>query len=150
MAALCLSVFAGLPSAGTEQPGSAAVPRPMLLPAQMTARDSVSTDLSDGFGAPPTDGPGFGEYPAGDLEALRERGTLRILIPANIGGVFYLPREGWPVEAQHEAAESFARSQGLEPELVPVERFADMMPALLSGEGDMIAANLTSTDSRRE
>ena len=148
---LCLSVFAGLPSAVTGQPGSAAVSRPIgLLPEQIKARDSVSADPSGGMATLPSGGPGFGEYPAGDLEALRERGRLRILIPANIGGVFYLPRAGWPVEAQHEAAESFARSQGLEPELVPVERFADMMPALLSGEGDMIAANLTITDSRRE
>jgi alanine-synthesizing transaminase len=35
----------------------------------------------------------------GDLKALKKRGKLRILIPANIGGVFYLPRAGWPVEA---------------------------------------------------
>lgn len=151
LTALCLSVFAGLPHAGSEQTGSAAVSRPMLLvPGQITARDSVSADPSDGMVAPPADGPGFGETPAGDLEALRERGRLRILIPANIGGVFYLPRDGWPVEAQHEAAESFARGQGLEPELVPVERFADMIPALLAGEGDIIAANLSITDSRRE
>lgn len=85
----------------------------------------------------------------GDLKALKKRGKLRILIPANIGGVFYLPREGWPVEAQHEAAASFARSQGLEPELVPVESFREMIPALLSGRGDIIAANLTITEARR-
>ena len=30
----------------------------------------------------------------GDLKALKRRGRLRILIPANIGGVFYLPRQG--------------------------------------------------------
>jgi len=85
----------------------------------------------------------------GDLKALKKRGKLRILIPANIGGVFYLPRKGWPVEAQHEAAESFARSHGLEPELVAVESFAEMIPALLAGRGDIIAANLTVTEARR-
>lgn len=85
----------------------------------------------------------------GDLKALKKRGKLRILIPANIGGVFYLPRKGWPVEAQHEAAEDFARSQGLTPELVPVESFAEMIPALIAGKGDIIAANLTITEARR-
>ena len=49
----------------------------------------------------------------GDLKALKERGRLRILIPANIGGVFYLPRAVWPVESQHDAAAVFARPQRL-------------------------------------
>ncbi len=87
---------------------------------------------------------------AGDLDGIKERGSLRIIIPANVGGAFYLPRDGWPVETQHEAAQAFARSYGLEPQLVPVARFADMIPYLLEGRGDMIAANLTITESRRE
>ena len=81
---------------------------------------------------------------------MREYGRLRILIPANIGGAFYLPREGWPVASQHEAAEAFAHRVGLVPELVPIARFADMIPALLEGRGDLIAANLTITEKRRE
>lgn len=85
----------------------------------------------------------------GDLDVLRRKGRLRILTPANIGGVFYLPREGWPVDEQHRAAERFARSQGLEPELVPVEGLAQIIPALLAGRGDIIAANLTVTETRR-
>jgi membrane-bound lytic murein transglycosylase F len=86
----------------------------------------------------------------GDLKTLKGHGRLRILIPANIGGVFYLPRAGWPVEAQHEAAADFALSQGLEPELVAVERFTDLIPSLLEGRGDIIAANLTITENRRK
>lgn len=104
---------------------------------------------------PPGGGEAAGVEPViplyvGDLDSMHERGQLRILIPANIGGVFYLPREGWPVVLQHEAAEAFARSQGLEPVLVPVDRFADVIPALRDGRGDVIAANLTVTDRRRE
>ena len=87
---------------------------------------------------------------AGDLPGLKRRGLLRILIPANVGGAFYLPRDGWPVEAQHEAAKDFARRHGMRPELVPVARFADMIPSLLAGKGDLIAANLTVTDARRK
>jgi membrane-bound lytic murein transglycosylase F len=54
------------------------------------------------------------------------------------------------VTSQFEAAEAFAHRMGLVPELVPVERFADMFPALLDGRGDLIAANLTITEKRRE
>jgi len=86
----------------------------------------------------------------GDLKTLKERGKLRILIASNIGGVFYLPRTGWPVEAQHEAAADFARMQGLEPELVVVEKFTDLIPSLLEGRGDIITANLTITENRRK
>jgi membrane-bound lytic murein transglycosylase F len=85
-----------------------------------------------------------------DLDGLVARGKLRILIPANVGGAFYLPRAGWPVQAQEELAERFALSQGLEPELVPIAQFGELIPALLTGKGDVIAANLTVTDSRRQ
>ncbi|MGD1983687.1 MAG: transporter substrate-binding domain-containing protein [Chromatiaceae bacterium] len=90
------------------------------------------------------------EHYVGDLDAMRARGRLRILTPANIGGVFYLPRDGWPVAHQHEVAEAFAASEGLDAVLVPVERFAGTIPALLEGRGDIIAANLTVTEARRE
>ncbi len=86
----------------------------------------------------------------GDLAQIKRHGRLRIIAPANVGGAYYLPRDGSPVETQLEAAEAFARSQGLKPELVPVARFADMIPRLLEGHGDIIAANLTVTESRRE
>ncbi len=113
----------------------------MSPPAAGTAPAPAAPEADDEADTPPV-------Y-TGDLKALKERGRLRILIPANIGGVFYLPRAGWPVEAQHEAAADFARTQGLQAELVPVEKFTDLIPALLEGRGDIIAANLTITESRR-
>ena len=115
---------------------------PPVIPMQQRPREAAAA------GDPPGDTVPADRF-VGDLAQLKQRGRLRILIPANIGGAFYLPREGWPVEAQHEAAESFAHSQGLEPVLVPVERFADMIPGLLEGRGDLIAANLGVTESRR-
>jgi len=86
----------------------------------------------------------------GDLDALHRRGQLRILVPANLGGGRYLTRKGSPVGAQQEAAEAFAESQGLTAKLVPVERFSDMLPALIEGRGDIIAANLTVTPKRKQ
>jgi membrane-bound lytic murein transglycosylase F len=122
------------------QNAALSAPQPQLNVATQPAGLESATELEV------TEGPTY----TGDLDVLRQKGRLRILIPANIGGVFYLPREGWPVDEQHRAAERFARSQGLEPELVPVEGLAQMIPALLAGRGDIIAANLTVTDRRRE
>lgn len=87
---------------------------------------------------------------AEDLDAIKSRGVLRILVPANIDGSRFLPRKGSPVAGQEQAAEAFARSQGLEPQIIPVRRFADMIPELVAGHGDIIAANLTVNDQRRK
>jgi len=107
------------------------------------------TVVADAHREPPPAPALAAERYVGDLDTLKRRGRLRILIPANVGGVYYLPREGWPVTAQREAAEGFARSQGLVPELVPISDFTDLIPALVEGRGDLIAANLTVTEQRR-
>ncbi|MGB1109791.1 MAG: transporter substrate-binding domain-containing protein [Gammaproteobacteria bacterium] len=85
-----------------------------------------------------------------DLDAIKARGELRILVPSNLGGGAYLPREGSPVWQQQEAAVVFAESQELTARIVPVQAFKDLIPALEAGKGDLIAANLTITDARRE
>lgn len=88
--------------------------------------------------------------PALDLEALQERGTLRVVIPGNRMGEPALPRRGSPVGHQREWTELFAESLGLELEWVPIFRLGDMVPALQKGEADFIAANLTVTPARSE
>ncbi len=84
----------------------------------------------------------------GDLDALRARGRLRILVRRFEDT--YLPRAGNPFDMERELAVGFARSVGLEPELVAVDRFEDLIPALLAGRGDLAAANLTVLESRRK
>lgn len=81
---------------------------------------------------------------------IKKRGILRIIMPANIGGGRYLPRNGSPVSQQHEIAEAFARSHDLIPELIIADSFGDMIPALQAGMGDIIVGNLTVTDARRK
>ncbi|MEA1927911.1 MAG: transporter substrate-binding domain-containing protein, partial [Candidatus Auribacterota bacterium] len=61
-----------------------------------------------------------------------------------------LPRRGSPVERERQLAGDFARSLGLKPVLVYLDDFEDLIPALLKGEGDLIAANLTVTESRKK
>jgi len=86
----------------------------------------------------------------GDLASLKERGKLRVLIPAGQRGRGYLPRKGYPLDFEMEVASKFAESQGLEPVWVYVERREDLIPYLLQGKGDLIAANMLVTEERRE
>lgn len=86
----------------------------------------------------------------GDLEAITARGRLRVAIPGNLGGAPSLPRQGSPVTYQQELARSFADTLGLDVELVPVWSLGEMIPMLEQGRADIIAANLTITDARRE
>jgi membrane-bound lytic murein transglycosylase F len=83
------------------------------------------------------------------LEAIKKRGYLRIIVPANLDGGQFLPRFASPVEQQQKIAQDFAKSLGLSAEIVPVFAFKDMFPALLTGKGDLIAANLTITEQRK-
>ena len=97
------------------------------------------------------EGPSYdGGIETGDLDALLERGTLRIVVPGTALGEPSLPRQGSPVAQQRELAEAFAGSLGLRLELVPVFRLREMLPLLEQGRADIIAANLTVTEGRRE
>ena len=84
----------------------------------------------------------------GDLEAIKKNGCLRILTPWMTEG--YLPREGYPADYERELAGKFARTLGINAVLVSVAKFEDLIPALRSGKGDLIAANLTVLDSRKK
>ena len=139
---LCAVLVAALVSGcGDQADGQSAEQVPSPVAPAVAAADTSA----DGLGGQEASAKRY----VGDLDELQRRGRLRILIPANVGGVYYLPRKGWPVTAQREAAEGFARSQGLVPELVPISRFTDLIPALVEGRGDLIAANLTVTEQRR-
>ncbi len=84
----------------------------------------------------------------GDLPALRERGRLRILTTRE--RETWLPRRGHQPDLELDLLRDFAREQGLTPELVFVDAFADLIPALLAGRGDVIAADLRITEARRK
>ena len=85
-----------------------------------------------------------------DLDAIRDRGVLRLIAPADVDDQSFLPRAGSPIDNQYEAAEAFARAQGLKPVMIPVAAFKDMIPTLERGEGDVLVANLTVTEARRK
>ncbi|WP_261319558.1 MltF family protein [Microbulbifer agarilyticus] len=98
-----------------------------------------------------------GEYPinayknyeeAGDLDAIKERGILRILV--DISNLDTLHREATQQDIELEEAKRFARTLGLEPVVLYAENFDQLMPLLNSGKGDIIANNMVITDARKE
>lgn len=92
--------------------------------------------------------PGYEE--TGDLDAIRDQGRLRLLVVRRPGTIDRLPRAGLPVSAQIEAAARFARTAGLEPVIVLVDHYDQLIPALVEGRGDLIVANLAITPALRE
>jgi membrane-bound lytic murein transglycosylase F len=96
-----------------------------------------------------TSGTSAGYRELGDLPALRERGAIRILTPP-LADTEGLPRQGHLIRLEQELIEAFVRLEGLEPLWIWVDERDDLIPALLDGRGDVIAANLTATPNRRE
>ena len=83
----------------------------------------------------------------GDLDELRSRGTIRFLAPT-VHVPHGLPRGRTPLQGERRLAELFAAARGLGVEWVWVEEYADLVPALKEGRGDVIVANYTVTPER--
>ena len=79
----------------------------------------------------------------GDFIDILQQGKLRILLTRDYSKMTYLPRLGSPLAEQQRIAEEFALSHGLVPELVIVDNFAKLLPALVAGKGDIAISNLT-------
>ena len=88
---------------------------------------------------------GSGWLAADDLAAIQQRGSLRVIA---------VPFEGMPEflvanRFDLELIEGFARMHKLRLDLVTVPTYADLIPALSAGKGDVIACGLTVTVARR-
>jgi membrane-bound lytic murein transglycosylase F len=84
----------------------------------------------------------------GDFIDILQQGKLRILLTRDYSAVSYLPRRGSPLAEQQRIAEEFALSHGLIPELVMVDNFSKLLPALVAGKGDIAISNLTINPHR--
>jgi membrane-bound lytic murein transglycosylase F len=60
----------------------------------------------------------------------------------------WLPRSGSPLDAERDSAQALARDLKVEATFVPIDAFEGLIPALLDGQGDLVAANLTVTRER--
>ena len=85
----------------------------------------------------------------GDLPAIREHGTLRIIVP-RMPRMRRLPRHGHPFEFERTLAGDLARAHGLKVRYVQVDERDDLIPTLVEGRGDLIAAGLTATSEREK
>jgi len=83
-----------------------------------------------------------------DLPGILERGVLRVLVKSDDDR--HLPREGDPLLQERDLAQRFAESMGLEMQVVALDTFSRLLPALQHGLGDIVAANLTVTPARQE
>lgn len=82
----------------------------------------------------------------GDLDVIRKSGSLRILTMGS--GEIVLPRAGPSSTGDLELAVLLAEDLGLTPEPIAVPRYEDLIPWLLAGKGDIIAARMAVTDDR--
>jgi len=86
---------------------------------------------------------------AADLPDIAKTGRLRVLaVPVSEGPLFVSiarPEEGFDAEI----LAGFARLHGLKVELVPVDTWDGLVPALLKGKGDLVAGGFTDTAARR-
>jgi membrane-bound lytic murein transglycosylase F len=84
----------------------------------------------------------------GDLPQLRARQKLRVIVRPE--PFFFLPRSAHSAALDRTIAEGLAKELGLELALVVAKDYPDMVDKLLNGEGDVIAADMTVTESRKK
>ncbi|UJF20135.1 lytic transglycosylase F [Vibrio sp. SS-MA-C1-2] len=86
----------------------------------------------------------------GDLDKLKQRGSIRVLVSADLG--FYYIERGRPKGIVAEMLYHFEKNlrkthKSIIVQVIPVQR-DDLLPSLQSGYGDIAVANLTITKSR--
>ena len=92
-----------------------------------------------------------GPWPAqaSDLADVKARGTLRVIVMplGRDRRVLPLPPGARP-GFDRDVLDGFARLHRIKLEVVPVEGWDNLIPALLQGRGDLIAGRFTVTDTR--
>ena len=99
----------------------------------------------------------MGQPYTGDLDGMLERGYIRMLVPYSLTG-FYIDKgrmRGVVAELAHEFEVflnkhlGLKRNEAIKVVMIPMER-NKIIAAIREGRGDIAAASLTITDSRRE
>ncbi|MEM7677923.1 MAG: transporter substrate-binding domain-containing protein, partial [Myxococcota bacterium] len=83
-----------------------------------------------------------------DLEGIKKRGVLRVLTRNN--ALTYLLYRGAQFGFDFDMAKLVAEAIGVRLEVLVVPSRDQLIPWLLEGRGDMIAASMTMTDARKE
>ena len=85
----------------------------------------------------------------GDIDALRQRGVIRLLAP-KFDTEQQLPRNAVPAEEYQALAERFVQSLDLQPKWIFVDSYTQLLEYLNDGKGDLIATNLSVTAKREK
>jgi len=88
-----------------------------------------------------------GDSSLSHVERIQARGSL-VMLTVNGASTYYLGAEG-ETGFEYELALEFSRYLGIPLQVVTVPSVGDLVPALLSGRGDFVAANLTRTPYRQ-
>jgi ABC-type amino acid transport substrate-binding protein len=92
--------------------------------------------------------------PAGrarDLDEVETRGTLRVVVwTENLPELFAVKLGSTSTGLEQELLQAFAALHKLKLEVVPVATLDARIPALLKGQGDLVAGGLVDTEQRRK
>ncbi|MFL5367477.1 MAG: transglycosylase SLT domain-containing protein [Myxococcales bacterium] len=122
-----------------------------VLPQEATASDSSLARLeSGGEDAAPAGlvsrASGHPDHPR-TLEEIRKSGYIRILTRNNDTSFFIY--RGHRMGFDYEVGKRLAQRLGIRADMVITSNWGDMVPQLLRGEGDVIAAEVTVTQGRK-
>jgi ABC-type amino acid transport substrate-binding protein len=84
-----------------------------------------------------------------DLADLKAKGVLRVVVAADEAPETFAVRAGGDAGFERELIEGFARLHGLRLEPVTAAGYADRIPLLQRGEGDLIVAIFDTADRRQ-
>lgn len=83
-----------------------------------------------------------------DLKEIRADGKIKALI--NYSATSYFIYRGQPMGFEYELLNQYAKSQGVELEVIPIKNMDSVFIHLNHGVGDVVAANLTVTLDRKK
>ena len=85
-----------------------------------------------------------------DLAQVKSSGALRVIVAADEAPETFAAEGGERPGFEREMLESFVRLHGLRLEVVTAKAYADRIPMLVGGKGDVIAAIFDTPDRRKQ
>ncbi len=89
-----------------------------------------------------------GKTEISSIKKIKKKGKLSVITMNNIHG-YYIYR-GMPMGFEYDLVKAFADEIGVRLEVKVVKDYDAMIPALIAGEGDIIAAGMTKTQNRQK